>query len=443
MKFYIKKYVYFSICLLFLIIFVNFKISKAEVIHVDANSLLPKVDVSFSPRTGSFVEGSTFEVPIIINTKNSNINGVEIKLNYDKDRLSIVKPSSGKSIIGIWVEPPKYDNTKGVASYVGVIPEGITTMSGLVGTITFKAIRTGNAIISIGSDSKILLNDGLGTEAISNWGRAEYTILTKAPEGVRIFSETHPVQDDWYNNNNPVLSWERDPGVDGFSYVLDNKFSTIPDNNININDTSKSFENLKDGLWYFHIKAHKNGAWGNAGHFLIKIDKTPPAGFKPEVDYLMAAAVLTQRTLISFFTTDNLSGIDHYEVGVIDKNQPLTESPVFIQSESPFQVPIKNGSNLEVIVRAIDKAGNIKDESIAVKQNFSLLSFVKDNLIYILLFIILIIYIANRYFNKKFKIVIKNEIDTKDSGPKNTENKPENKVSNDQSVFRNINTDLH
>lgn len=362
---------------------------EAKTITVDGSKLVSRAELSLSPRSGSFVEGSTFEVPIFVNTKGASVNGIQIKVSFDKDKLSIVKPSSGPSIIGVWIEPPAYDNIRGSASYVGVVPNGITTGAGLVGTITFKANDIGRAVVSFRSDSKILLNDGLGTEAVLDLGRAEYTILPKAPEGVRVFSETHPFQGDWYNNNSPVLSWERDYGVSGFSFVLDNKPSTIPNNTISSVETTKAFDGLADGLWYFHIKAYKNGAWGTTGQFLMRIDTAPPASFKPEVNYLVAASVLVERTLVSFFTTDNLSGIGHYEVGIIDKNQPATESPVFVESESPFQVPLTVGSNLRVIVRAIDKAGNIREASVDVRIPFVISKFIKDYLVYILIFIIL------------------------------------------------------
>ena len=415
----IKTYLYIGITLF---VFMSFTLStRAEVVTVNAMKLLPKVEVSLSPRSGSFVEGSTFEVPIIINTKNSSINGIEVVVIFDKNKLSVIKPSGGTSIIGIWVEPPKYDNERGMARYVGVIPDGITTKSGLIGTITFKALKTGNATVSIRSDSKILLNDGMGTEASADLGRANYEIITKAPDGVRIFSDTHPVQDDWYNNNSPVLSWDRDTDVDGFSYVLDNKFSTIPESTINTNDTSKGFTNLADGLWYFHVKAHKGGAkgeWGTTGHFLIRIDTAPPAEFKPEANYLLAATILAQRTLVSFFTTDNLSGVDHYEVGIIDKSQPLTVSPVFIQTESPFQVPVTDTSNLQVIVRAVDKAGNMRDESIEVRSSFSLLRFIKDYIIYIILILSFISYITISHFRNRLRIMKKikeNEVNSLES----------------------------
>lgn len=357
-------------------------------VTIDASKVMPTATVYFSPRTGSFVEGSTFEVPVLLNTRGSSVNAVEIKVRYDSDALSIIQSSSGKSIIGVWVDPPSYDNSRGSASFVGVIPDGIVTDAGLVASITFKAKRTGTATLGIQQTSRVLLNDGLGSEMVLDAGRASYSILTKAPEGVVVYSETHPSQSSWYNNNSPVLSWDKDAGVSGFSYVLDDKPSTVPPNQMLTTDTAKAYEGLKDGLWYFHIKANKNGVWGTTGHYLVRIDTNPPAKFTPEVSYVVAAAIVVERALVSFFTTDNLSGIDHYEVGVIDKSQPVTESPVFVEAESPFQVP--NGGNLRVIVRAVDKAGNVRDESINVGSPFALSAFIDSYLVWILLFIILI-----------------------------------------------------
>lgn len=384
MIFYKNKYIY----LILLISLCAAKSINAQVINLDASKSLSRAEVLLSPRSATFVVGSTFDIPILLNTKGGSINGIEIRLNYDKNKLAIIQPSGGKSIVGIWVEPPKYNNTNGTASYVGVIPDGIVTNSGLIGTITFKALSTGSASVSIASNSRILLNNGLGSEAYLNTIKAEYVIIPKAPEGLNVFSETHAFQDNWYNNKNPIFSWNNDENLVGFSFELDNIPSTIPDNIIDSKETVKSYQDLSDGLWYFHIKGTKNNIWGTTGHFLIKIDTAPPADFKPTENYIVAAASFVERVLISFFTTDNLSGVDHYEVGIIDKNQPTTESPVFIESDSPFQVPIKSDSNLKVIVRAVDKANNVRDVSIDIKPPLLITKFIKDYSIHILSLII-------------------------------------------------------
>lgn len=386
-----KKNTKILVLSLFSILFLSGRVVYAQQeIRVSASDLLPHVDVSLAPSSGTFVEGSTFQVPILINTRNASVNGIDLKINFDSNKLSIIEPSNGKSIIGVWVEPPVYDNSKGTASFVGVIPNGIITSSGLIGTITFIAKSTGTAAVSFRQNSSILLNDGLGSTATTNFSRAEYTIIPKPPEGVLISSETHPSQDTWYNNKNPVFTWDKEQGVTGFSYVLDNRPSTIPDNTIVATDTQKAYQDLADGLWYFHVKAIKNGAWGTTGTFVVRIDTTPPADFKPQVEYVVAAVTAIQHTLLSFFTTDNLSGIDHYEVGIIDKSQPVTESPIFTVAESPFQLPFTGTNALRVIVRAVDRAGNIKDESIDVQSPLIISQFISDYSTYILLGILIL-----------------------------------------------------
>jgi hypothetical protein len=353
-------------------------------VTVEAPTLVPKVNLFFSPRAGTFVEGSTFDVPILINTKGKSINAVDMTINFDKNKLVVVRPSGGTSIIGVWIEPPNYDNTRGVVRYVGVIPGGITTESGLIGTITFQAKSIGTATVSINNNSKVLLNDGLGSEAIGEFDRVSYNIAAKTPIGVTVFSDTHPFQSTWYNNNSPVFAWDTDGSTSGFSYVLDTIPNTIPPNIINTIDTVKSYEGLQDGLWYFHIKANKRGVWGNTGHFLVRIDTLPPALFDPEVSYLIEDDASSSRAFVSFSATDNLSGVDYYEVGVIDKNQSITVSPVFIKSESPFQVPLEKKSTLEVIIRAVDKSGNMSDSFVSITQPSLFVTFIKDNIVYVL-----------------------------------------------------------
>jgi hypothetical protein len=203
---------------------------------------------------------------------------------------------------------------------MGTIPNGIKTDSGLVATITFQAKAPGTSYITLSDASRILLNDGLGSDAVVEASRGQYSVVTKPPAGVQVFSDTHPFESQWYNNNAPTLSWTKDPGVTGFSYVFDTKPTTVPDNTAMSSDTVMSYQNISDGVWYFHIKALKGGAWGSTTHFAVRIDTTPPAIFTPNIEYLSAAVI--DRFLVSFVTTDALSGIDHYEVGVIDKSTP-------------------------------------------------------------------------------------------------------------------------
>lgn len=156
------------------------------------------VEVFPGVQSGSFVEGSTFEVPILLNTRGLDINTVTLTINFDPNKLSIVAPSDGKSIVGLWFEPPSYDNVRGTENLGGIITNGINTNAGLITTITFKARTSGEAIVSIGANSRVLLNDGLGTDATVKTIRGVYTLLPSPPGAVSVYSETHPLQDKWY-----------------------------------------------------------------------------------------------------------------------------------------------------------------------------------------------------------------------------------------------------
>ncbi len=361
---------------------------QSSYVNVNAGELLQKADLFLSPATATIISGSTIEIPVFVNTEGQSINTVSLSVNFDPTKLALVNPSDSNSIIGIWVDPPTYSNTNGTLELSGVIPNGITTESGLITTMTFRALTTGQANVTISDASRILANDGQGTAVELEVGRGTYTILPQAPEGPQVFSETHPFQDTWYNNNSPVLAWNRDDGVSGFSFTLDDKPFTVPDNVIDATDTVISYPNLTDGIWYFHIKAQKDGIWGGTTNFVIRIDTAPPAAFTPQVAIVTASN--NTQALVSFFTTDDLSGIDHYEVGVVDISKSPNSSPVFVQSDSPYALALKPLDTLRVTVRAFDRAGNVRDETITVAPPVTWINFLKQNWIIILLLLLLI-----------------------------------------------------
>jgi hypothetical protein len=374
----------------------------SSTINVNVQNLIPNARIVVSPPAETVTEGSTFTVSVYLDTEGNSANTIDLTLQFPPDKLSIVNPSGGVSLIQVWLQPPTYSNITGSAHYTGVIPNGVDTASGLISTITFKAIAPGEANVVIAPESSVLANDGLGTEMHAEFGRATYVITPQPPGGVTVFSPTHPFQSQWYNNNNPVIQWDEDPGVTDFSYVLDNEPNTVPGDTPNTTGTTMAYQNLGDGLWYFHIKARKLGIWGSTTDFLMQIDTQPPAAFTPAVDFVGGAQ--NSKALISFFTTDSLSGVDHYEVAVINQQSPAIVSPVFVQAESPYQLSIPGPGSYHVIVRAFDKAGNVRDESIDFTISVPFIEFLKQNdlaIIIGLLLIVLLLFLLHYFFGHK------------------------------------------
>ena len=323
----------------------------------------PRVAITPSPAAGTFLTDSTFDVSILLDTGGEMINAVSLEIHFPPDKLQVVDPVAGQSFITLWIEQPTYSNTEGTIRFMGGVPEGTKTSSGVIATITFRAIKAGRAIVEILPASQILAHDGKGTNILNEVGTGAYQINPRPPEGPRVFSQTHPLQAQWYSNNSPVVSWEVEEGSTDFSYLLDQFPQTTPDNSPETKNTTTSFEDLPDGLWYFHIKSRKEGVWGGSTHFLTRIDTTPSAAFQPVVEILTAA--IRTKTIVSFFTTDALSGVDHYEVAVLDKKEEIAESPVFVEAQSPYPVPQggfgAESKNVRIIVRAVDKAGNVRE----------------------------------------------------------------------------------
>jgi len=367
-----------------------------------------------SPASGGFFVGSTFDVSVFVNTGGEDVNAVEVDLEFDPARLQMASPTAGRSFIEVWISQPTYSNVKGKMSFTGGIPSpGINTSSGLVSTITFRAIAPGKTTINFLDSSKVLLNDSEGTDVLTSKGRGVYDLLIPPPEGPRIFSSTHPDRNRWYKNNNPTFSWEKEEGVEDFSYSFDQDSTGVPDSRTEGEGTSVSFEGTESGIWYFHVKAKKLGVWGGVSHYPVRIDKTPPASFLPTIE--PSPKTSQSQPLISFFSTDAFSGIDYYQVKYIDITPGRTEEETgfFVESISPYKLPVLETGKYLIIVRAYDKASNYKEGTLPVeifppglvftKQGIQYRSFMVSWWVLILLLLIILVIIVFLIWRKQRK----------------------------------------
>ncbi len=365
-----------------------------------------------SPSTGTYSIGSTFSVSILLDTKGESINALEVALSFPPDMLQIVSPSTGQSIIGVWTATPKFDNSNGRLELQGGIPSGITASNALVSTITFRVKSVGEGIVKFLDKSKVLLNDGLGTNVLNQTNNAVYKFKLPAPAGPTVVSDTNSDQAIWYPNKTVTLRFINEaPGVEGYSYILSEDPTTTPDNISEGSKNSISYTNLADGVHYFHVKSLRAGVWGGTTHFAIKVDSTAPADFS--IDIAPSSRTSSTQPIIQFTTTDALSGIDHYELKII----PLSTmgngdgaSGFFIETISPYVPSVLELGSYDVVVRAYDKANNYKEITERLKITTPFFSFISSlglrlgawtipwMWIWILAILILLIlaYVANR-----------------------------------------------
>jgi gliding motility-associated-like protein len=197
-----------------------------------------------------------------------------------------------------------------------------------------------------------------------NWSKVSHyrvQVDPSAPSPPKILSDTHKYG-EWSTMKDVRLMWETpapSSGIAGYSYLLDHKPSSIPEE-IVIDRTGKvEYSNLSDGIWFFHCRTKSgSGLWGETGHFEIRIDTTPPqvSITYPESDKWYNHPI----TEYSGTVSDNASGVDwdrfFYQLSS-DKIQFHSDIQDKNWSDKDEIPHIDEGTAI-FIVTVYDKAGN-------------------------------------------------------------------------------------
>jgi hypothetical protein len=93
-----------------------------------------------------------------------------------------------------------------------------------------------------------------------------YTTLP-LPNAPIVTSSAHLEKDQWVT----VLTWSnpQDTEITGYSYILDQVATTLPDDTSEGLVTEASYTDKEDGTWYFHVKAQNSAGWGETAHFML------------------------------------------------------------------------------------------------------------------------------------------------------------------------------
>lgn len=328
-----------------------------------------------TPGSGSFILGGTFDVSVIVNTHDVAVNTIAVDLKFPADKIQIANPSLGKSIIQIWANPPTFSNQEGRIYFVGGIPTpGVNTSEGVVQSFTFRVVAPGEARITFGSETQVLANDGLGTDVLKQTSPAVFRLILPPSQGPAVFSPTHPEQGKWYRDPNPIVSWSKTAGSQGFSFSVDHDPNGFPDTTVDGEESETSFSNLESGIWYFHVREKGGGVWSGVSTFFVNIDRALSAAFDIKVS--PSERTSNRSPILRFFTTDALSGFDHFEMKLVPLRSGPNDTTFFFEASSPYQLSGLEPGRYEVIVRAFDKAGNVRDESVTLNIVSSVFQFI-------------------------------------------------------------------
>ncbi len=318
------------------------------------NAYAAEANFYLNPANGNFAVGQIFSVSVDLLTPEI-INAAAASLHYPDEYLSLESVSTAGSIFSLWPNEPAQNGNR--VAFTGGLPDpGFSGDSGRMITLTFRVKKSGTAKVNFISGS-MHANDGAGTNILNNMIGGTYILLAKAispdprlidkPSKPVVKSTTHPYSNIWYQNNDLRLEWLVPSGVNSLNYEFNEVNFTIPKIDTEVIAKQKYYD-LADGVWYFHLRFKNQSGYGDVAHFKANIDITPPDPF--EIVIVPDYEKLTSPT-IAYQTTDNLSGIDYYEI-VKGLDEPI------IVKEGKYQFIEMVPGNYKIKVIAVDKAGN-------------------------------------------------------------------------------------
>ena len=304
--------------------------------------------------------GEEFLVELKVET-DFPVNAAEANIKFPMDKLEVLEISKKDSIFSFWPEEPNILEDK--IHFSGGLPHPGFSGTGKILEIKFRAKDEGMIFLNF-EEGKVLADDGKGTNILSVLKEGKYSIQKEisiskvriSPSGLplapEIISFSHPAEEEWYNNNNPHFEWNLSPEIIGVSFVLDQSPETIPDDQSEEKIQSKIFENLEDGIWYFHLKLENENGWGDASHRKVEIDTHPPHPFSITIDN--QGDPTNPQPNLYFETIDDISGISLFKLKIGEESFiDLTAAQI-----NPFLLPLQRPGSHLVKVRAIDEAGN-------------------------------------------------------------------------------------
>ncbi len=334
-----------------------------------------KATITLSSTVNKVERGDIFNVDILVDPQ-GELDTVRAIVNFPASKLKATHFSLG-SLYPNKAPGCYIDNQRGILSQGGAIFGGKVSEKGVFGTITFQAISSGKAVISLSPRSRLIR---AGKERINSSRVNTITIellpsskpipsqpsvspetgqpvgeetKKEIPNQLIVQSKSHPNQNKWTIRKKVEFNWYLTKGskkVISYFYTFSQNPQAKLDKWLSSRVNNKVFENVKDGIWYFRIQARfADGSSSNIARYRVLIDTTPPRRFLPELEKKEIRT--NEKTNLKFWTSDIPSGIDFYEVGLDGKN--------FVKATSPYLLENLSLGRHTIIVRAVDKAGNV------------------------------------------------------------------------------------
>lgn len=172
------KSAFLNVLVIVLLTFLSLGLLYLENQILAASDLVtPKSNVNFIVDSKAHhKKGEVFSMGINVSKTDTSINAVQMDLKFDPNKLEIVDITTTGSFVNIFLQK-EIDNQLGFARIAGGLPNpGYIPNKSNFCTIIFKAKDSGLAEISFLDSSKVLANDGRGTDILNTYKKTYYLI---------------------------------------------------------------------------------------------------------------------------------------------------------------------------------------------------------------------------------------------------------------------------
>jgi len=336
----------------------------------------PNASLFLSPSIGTYPIGEVFTVSVNINTNGEMISTAEGNIAFNNSELEVAAISRDGSILTSWDTEPSFSNEEGIVHFSGLTAEGFTGENGKILSISFKALKNKQSTVHFATGAAIIAADGLGTNILSSMDAGRYeltpkevvpslvamadassTPITEAtstpPVPFIVTSSTHSDSTRSYATTTAILEWKWEDDTSSVAFSFDDKPTTTPKKTYTSPVTKKVFKDLKDGVYFFHIKRTDETGTSTLVHYRVGIDTVVPESFT------ITEAALPDAYGFNFTATDSGSGIEKYDVR-IDEG---TENSWIDDGGHVYKPSGLSSGTHTIKAKAIDLAGNFIEQS--------------------------------------------------------------------------------
>ena len=134
--------------------------------------------LSVQPFSGEYAVGERFNVNIFASSGTSSISAVEAELSFNPSVLAVEHIATEGSIVSAWSTPVDFSNTTGSLEFSGWTRDRFRGRDGLILTVTFKALATGDSALTFSSGA-LLAPEGQTTNALDSMKSGAYRIVPR------------------------------------------------------------------------------------------------------------------------------------------------------------------------------------------------------------------------------------------------------------------------